>query len=53
MIYFKETRIVGIGLFILGLIGGFARVLSGVHFPLDILGSIIVSIFASIMIYQI
>ena len=52
LIYFKETRIVGIGLFILGLIGGFARIFSGVHFPFDILGSIIVSIFASLLIYQ-
>jgi undecaprenyl-diphosphatase len=51
LIYFKETRIVGIGLFILGLIGGFARVFSGVHFPFDIFGGIIVSIFASILIY--
>jgi undecaprenyl-diphosphatase len=51
LIYFKETRMVGIGLFILGLIGGFARVFSGVHFPFDIFGAIIVSIFASILIY--
>ncbi len=52
LIYFKETRMVGIGLFILGLTGGFARVFSGVHFPFDILGAIVVSIFSSILIYQ-
>jgi undecaprenyl-diphosphatase len=51
LIYFKETRMVGIGLFILGLIGGFARVFSGVHFPFDIFGGVIVSIFASALIY--
>ena len=52
LIYFKETRMVGIGLFILGLTGGLARVFSGVHFPFDILGAIVVSIFSSILIYQ-
>ena len=50
--YFKETRIYGVIFLILGLIGGFARVFSGVHFPLDILGSIIVSIISTLIIYQ-
>jgi undecaprenyl-diphosphatase len=51
LIYFKETRTLGIVLLILGFIGGFARVFSGVHFPLDILGSLIVSIIATVLIY--
>ena len=51
-LYFKETRVYGIILLILGLIGGFARVFSGVHFPLDILGSIMVSIISTLIIFQ-
>jgi undecaprenyl-diphosphatase len=50
--YFKETRVYGVILLILGLIGGLARVFSGVHFPLDILGSIVVSIISTLIIYQ-
>ena len=51
-LYFKETRVYGVILLILGLIGGLARVFSGVHFPLDILGSVVVSIISSLIIYQ-
>ena len=52
LLYFKETRVYGVILLILGLIGGFARVFSGVHFPLDILGSIVVSIISTLIIFQ-
>ncbi|HEX7468385.1 MAG TPA: undecaprenyl-diphosphatase [Methanobacterium sp.] len=52
LFYFKETRVYGVILLILGLIGGLARVMSGVHFPLDILGSIVVSIISTLIIYQ-
>lgn len=41
--YFKRTRIPGLIFLILGIIGGIARVFSGVHFPLDIMGSLLVS----------
>jgi undecaprenyl-diphosphatase len=51
MIYFKETRKLGILLVILGLIGGFARVFVGVHWPFDIIGSLLVAIIASLSIY--
>lgn len=51
MIYFKETRKLGVILGILGLIGGFARVFAGVHFPFDILGSIGIAIISSLIIY--
>ncbi len=49
LIYFKETRIGGLIFLLLGVIGGIARVFVGVHFPLDIVGSFIVSI-VSVMI---
>lgn len=51
-LYFKETRVYGVILLILGLTGGLARVFSGVHFPLDILGSIMVSIISTLIIFQ-
>jgi len=50
--YFRETRVVGAVLFVLGLVGGLARVFSGIHFPLDILGSVIVALVGSLFIYQ-
>ncbi len=50
--YFKETRVYGVILLILGLTGGLARVFSGVHFPLDIFGSIVVSVISTYIIYQ-
>jgi undecaprenyl-diphosphatase len=52
LFYFKETRVYGVILLILGLIGGLARVFSGVHFPLDILGSIVVSIISTLIIFR-
>lgn len=52
LIYFKETRKIGAVFLALGLIGGFARIFSGVHFPLDILGSIVVSIFSTFLIFK-
>jgi len=52
LLYFKETRVYGVILLILGLTGGLARVFSGVHFPLDNLGSIVVSIISTLIIFQ-
>ena len=51
--FFKETRIAGLIFLVLGLIGGFARVFSGLHFPFDILGSIPVALISAIIIYEI
>jgi undecaprenyl-diphosphatase len=52
LIYFKETRTYGVIFLILGLIGGLARIFSGVHFPMDILGSIVVSIVVTFFVYR-
>lgn len=52
MVYFKETRIAGIALIILGFMGGVARVFCGVHFPMDIFGSFIVAIISTMLIFQ-
>jgi len=50
LLTFKSTRILGIVLTILALWCGIARIYVGVHWPFDILGSIIVSITAVIII---
>ena len=49
--YFSKTRKTGIFLIILGLLGGLARVFCGIHFPLDILGSLIVSLVIARIVY--
>lgn len=50
-IILDEFRIIGIVFSLLALIGGMARVFVGVHFPVDIAGSIGVSVISSITIY--
>lgn len=51
LMFAKSTRVIGIILFLLGLFGGFLRVFCGIHFPADIFGSIVFSVFASIVIF--
>lgn len=48
---FKQTRKVGIILSMLGIIGGLARVYCGLHYPFDILGSIMVAMISSAVIF--
>lgn len=50
--YFRETRKIGVLFVVLGLIGGFARVFCGVHFPMDILGSVVVSLIVTAAIFK-
>jgi undecaprenyl-diphosphatase len=50
--YFRETRKIGLLFVVLGLIGGFARVFCGVHFPMDILGSVVVSLIITAAIFK-
>ncbi len=47
---FRKTRTAGVALFLLGLVGGMARVFCGLHFPLDIAGSFGVALFSFIFI---
>ena len=46
-LYFKETRRAGIVLSIFGVIGGISRIYSGLHYPFDIMGSILVALISS------
>lgn len=48
---FKETRKYGIFLLIIAWIGGLSRVFVGIHYPFDIMGSFIVSMGSTMMIY--
>lgn len=50
--YFRETRKIGLFFVVLGLIGGFARIFCGVHFPMDILGSFVVSLIITATIFK-
>ena len=47
LIFTKSTKIIGCILFFLGLLGGALRVFCGVHFPLDLCGSLLVSLVAT------
>ncbi len=51
LLYFRKTRKAGILFSVLGIIGGFARVFSGVHYPFDIFGSVVVAIVSSCIIF--
>jgi len=51
-LYFTETKKIGISLLVLGFLGGISRVYCGVHYPFDIIGSIIVSFIASFAIFK-
>ncbi len=51
LITFKSTRILGIILSFLALWCGIARVYTGVHWPFDLVGSVITSILAVVVIY--
>jgi len=47
-----ENKIIGFTLLLLALIGGSARIFTGVHYPFDILGGIITALISSLIIYQ-
>ena len=50
LLCFKSTRIIGIIATFLALWCGIARIYAGVHYPFDILGSVVVSIVAVVVI---
>lgn len=52
-LFFLKDRKNGILLFILSFFVGFARVFCGVHFPLDILGSMILSLIVALIVFSI
>jgi len=53
LLLLSNTRKLGAFLLVLAIIGGLARVYVGVHYPFDILGSLIVSLISAIIIISI
>ena len=51
LLYFKETRKAGIIFSILGILGGISRIFCGLHYPLDVIGSILVALVSSCVIF--
>jgi undecaprenyl-diphosphatase len=51
LLFFKSTKIIGCSLLFFGLFGGVSRVFCGIHFPLDIFGSLLVSFLTAAMIW--
>ena len=49
---FKSSKKIGYLLFILAIIGGISRVYCGVHYPFDIIASLVVSLMAISLIYM-
>lgn len=52
LIYFRNTKKLGVILSIFGLLGGISRIFCGVHFPLDIIASIFVALISTYTIYK-
>jgi undecaprenyl-diphosphatase len=52
LLFNKSTRFIGIVLCFLSFISGLSRVFVGVHFPLDILGAILVATFSSMVVFK-
>ena len=50
-LYFKEIRMAGIFFSALGILGGISRIFCGVHYPFDIIGSILVALVSSCAVF--
>ncbi len=50
-LFFTKTRTLGIILTVIGILSGFSRVFVGVHYPFDILGSILTAFFAAFLVF--
>jgi undecaprenyl-diphosphatase len=50
-LYFERTKKIGVILSLLGIVGGLARVFCGLHFPFDILGSALIALISSGLIF--
>ncbi len=52
LIFFQRTKVLGYILLVMGLIGGFARVFEGVHYPFDIVGALITAFIGGVIVYK-
>ena len=51
LLYFRSSVTIGCLLFLFGLLSGSSRVFCGVHFPVDIIGSVLVSLIATYAVW--
>jgi undecaprenyl-diphosphatase len=51
-VYSSSTKKIGLYLIMLGILSGFARIFTGLHFPMDILGSLIIACVSATIIFQ-
>ncbi len=49
---FSKTRKIALLLLVLGMVGGFSRVFCGIHFPFDIIGSMIIAVISAVIIFM-
>jgi len=52
LLFNKSTRVIGAVLCLLSIVSGLSRVFVGVHYPLDILGAVLVAIFSSFFVFK-
>lgn len=52
LLFNKSTRTIGSVLSVFSCISGVARVFGGVHYPLDIVGAILVALFSSVVVFS-
>ena len=52
LLYFRSSVVIGCLLFFFGLISGSSRVFCGVHFPVDIIGSVLVSLIVTSTVWS-
>lgn len=52
LLYFEKTRKAGVIFSILGVLGGISRIFCGLHYPFDIVGSILVAMVSSYIIFM-
>jgi undecaprenyl-diphosphatase len=51
LFFYSKTKKLGLILLSIGLVGGFARVFEGVHYPFDIVGALVTGYFGATIIY--
>ena len=52
LLYFRSSVVIGCLLFFLGLISGSSRIFCGVHLPVDIIGSVLVSLIVTSTVWS-
>ncbi|HON57740.1 MAG TPA: phosphatase PAP2 family protein, partial [bacterium] len=51
LMFYSRALLIGLFFFVLGLLSGIARIVCGLHFPFDIIGSVIITFIVAFCIY--